>query len=488
PPAGRPAGLAEASVHLRTRGRRLAGRVALLHGLALLLLAGSAGAQPVEVPATWGGSLSDRPRLTGSWFGVRDELGKRGVVLDIDLLQTPQGVASGGKEDGVQYGGLAEDTLNVDTQKLGLWPGGLLPVQGIADFRQATGPKPGAIIPPNLAMLLPEPGETNVSGLVNLTFMQFLSEKFGLVAGKLSGLSADANAFAHDYHSQFMNTNLYFNTALDLFPFTGAWGGGLVVLPWEGATFTATAFDPDGEATNNDITQAFKSGADVATEGRVEIKPFGLVGHQLVGFAWSNKHRLALEQDPTNLARMLLQSRFPALGDPGPILVKFLERFFPGLLVPTQPPNHQSSTWTVYYNFDQFLWSPEGEPDHGVGLFFRFRGAHEDTSPVQYAYNGGIGAKGTVPGRPSGQFGVGWSRVDMSGNLVPFLRQQLGLGLQTEDTVELYYDAALTAWLGASFDIQVTDTALKKKFSSSPTGLSTMNTAVLLGVRLYTRF
>src|SRR5262249_56231949 len=109
PPAGRPAGLAEASVHLRTRGRRLPGRVALLHGLALLLLAGSAGAQPVEIPDTWGGTLEDRPRLTGSWFGVRDELGKRGVVLDLDLLQTPQGVAGGGREDGVEYGGVAAE-------------------------------------------------------------------------------------------------------------------------------------------------------------------------------------------------------------------------------------------------------------------------------------------------------------------------------------------------------------------------------------------
>jgi hypothetical protein len=28
-------------------------------------------AQPVDVPATWGGSFWDRPRLTGSWFGLR---------------------------------------------------------------------------------------------------------------------------------------------------------------------------------------------------------------------------------------------------------------------------------------------------------------------------------------------------------------------------------------------------------------------------------
>jgi porin len=50
------------------------------------------------------------------------------VVLDIDLLQLPQGVASGGRDEVAEYWGLAEYTLNVDTQKLGLWPGGFLRV------------------------------------------------------------------------------------------------------------------------------------------------------------------------------------------------------------------------------------------------------------------------------------------------------------------------------------------------------------------------
>src|SRR5262245_43355467 len=37
----------------------------------------------------------DRPRLTGSWFGLPDDLGKKGIVLDVDLLQIPQGVITG---------------------------------------------------------------------------------------------------------------------------------------------------------------------------------------------------------------------------------------------------------------------------------------------------------------------------------------------------------------------------------------------------------
>src|SRR5262249_21664588 len=103
---------------------------------ALFLLATStlASAQPVEIPPTCGGSLWDPPRLTGTWFGLRDELGKKGVVLDVDLTQIPQGVITGGTDDVAKYGGLAEYRLNVDTQKLGLWPGGFFKIQGMTNF------------------------------------------------------------------------------------------------------------------------------------------------------------------------------------------------------------------------------------------------------------------------------------------------------------------------------------------------------------------
>src|ERR1700757_535630 len=101
---------------------------ALAFGLVLLATAGVASAQPVDIPPTWGGSFWDRPRLTGSWFGLRDEMGKKGVVVDIDLLQVPQGVMTGGRDTVAKYSGLAEYTLNVDTQKMGLWPGGFLNV------------------------------------------------------------------------------------------------------------------------------------------------------------------------------------------------------------------------------------------------------------------------------------------------------------------------------------------------------------------------
>jgi hypothetical protein len=39
---------------------------AIVLGLVLLVMAGPTSAQPVDIPATWGGDFWSRPRLTGS--------------------------------------------------------------------------------------------------------------------------------------------------------------------------------------------------------------------------------------------------------------------------------------------------------------------------------------------------------------------------------------------------------------------------------------
>jgi len=464
--------------------RRLAGAIFL--ALPLVILAGQALAQPYDVPPTWGGSLLDRPRLSGDWFGLRDEMGKKGVVLDLDLLQFPQGVMTGGRDTAGEYSGLAEYTLNVDSQKLGLWPGAFLNVMAMTSFGDNVNRASGALLPPNFMSLLPQPEGTNTTALMNLSFMQFFSTKFGIVVGKLYTLGADNNEFAHDFHSTFTNTALDINATLALFPFS-AYGGSMIFLPWEGALFTVGVVDPSGKPTNNDISEAFSTGVLVSAEGRVTIKPFGLVGHQLVGFGWSNKERLSLEQDPSNIARGLLDLRFSRLADPGPILRRILERFFPALLVPSQPANTTSNTWAVYYNFDQFLWSPKGQPDKGIGAFFRFGASDGVANPVRWAYNVGLGGKGVVPGRPADSFGIGWARTQMSSNFVPFLRQRLDLGLDKEDAVEMYYNFSIAKWLNATLDLQVIDPAFNK-FLNSSGNLQTMNTSVVGGLRIYSRF
>ena len=126
--------MAHRSLTVRGLCRRPGGYAWVLLGLALLMALGPASAQPVDVPETWGGDFWSRPRLTGSWGGFRDELGKKGVVFDVDPLLTPQWVVSGGRETDAEFWGNADYTLNVDTGKLGLWPGGFLKVSADIGF------------------------------------------------------------------------------------------------------------------------------------------------------------------------------------------------------------------------------------------------------------------------------------------------------------------------------------------------------------------
>ena len=198
--------------------------------------------------------------------------------------------------------------------------------------------------------LLPEPGNTT-TGLMNLTFMQFLSPHFAVYLGKVSGLGGDDNAFAHDSHSTFLDSGLNFSGSLPLSAHRVRRRPHRPAL--EGAVFTAAALDPMGPRRTTTLATPSRTVCSSPPRARSRSNP-GLVGHQLLGGGWSNKERISLVQDPQRREDSLTQ-QFPRLVDPGPVLARFLERFFPGLLVPTQPLNRVGYTWTVYYNFDQYL-------------------------------------------------------------------------------------------------------------------------------------
>jgi len=443
-------------------------------------------AQPYDVPPTWGGDFWDRPRLTGSWWGLRDELGKKGVVFDADILLSPQGVMSGGTDTGWKFWGNADYTLNIDTGKLGLWPGGFFKFYGDSSFGESVQPRTGAIVPVNTWLLLPKPDEPS-SALMNATFTQFLSTKFGVFAGKVFVLDGFKGEFTGDIRNQFMNTALAFPIALALVPIS-AYGGGVIGLPWEGVILSAMALDASGTPTKDDISKAFDDGTTVIASAQVKIKPFGLVGHQNLGGLWSDKSRISLIQDPSNIANFLLKEKFPLLGNPGPILERILERFAPGLLNPVQPANREKSTWAMFYGFDQYLWQPAGDPKRGIGMFFNFGAADGETNPVKYSFATGIGGNGVIPGRKSDNFGVGWAHTQFSDNFVPLLRQRFHLGLEHENAFEMFYNAAITQWLRMSLDLQVIDTGLQKRLSDDRNSLKGVDTAVVGGVRMYIRF
>jgi porin len=457
----------------------------LLTGVGLLLAPTPVSAQPYVAPATWGGDFWSRPRLTGDWGGLRDEMATKGIVLDVDLLVTPQDTLSGGRSTGGDTWGNADYTLNVDTEKAGLWPGGFLKIQVDSSFGTALS-NSGAIVPVNTATLIPATNDRTTT-LMNATFMQFLSEKFGLVLGKFNTFSAGGQEFYGDYNTQFLNAAFNFPMTLEQVPIS-AFGGGVIALPTPDITLSVLALSSDGTPTNNNVGNSFDSGTMVVGTGQVTIRPFGLVGHQYFGFSWNNQERFSLEQDPSNLALILLQSQFPRLQNPGPILDAILSRFFPRLTAPTVPANRESSSWSVSYAFDQYLWQPAGDPKHGIGVFFSAGASDGNPNPIKYAFLAGLGGKGMVPGRPNDTFGLGIARTEFSSAFVPFLRERLDLGLEHEDSFEAFYNFAITGWLSLTADLQVVDPGLKKALPVTGLQLLNVDTATIAGLRFRVRF
>ncbi len=415
---------------------------------------------------------------------MRDELGAKGIVFDVDLLVTPMDVLNGGRDTGGNTWGNADYTLTIDTQKLGLWPGGFFKVQVDTGFGTNVYRNSGAVVPVNTAALFPAPND-HTTVLTNATFMQFLSEKFGVAIGKFNTLTASPQEFYGDYNTQFLNAAFNFPMTLEQVPLS-AYGGGIIGLPTPDITLSAFALDPDGTATSNSFDDAFNNGVMVVGSGQLTIRPSGLVGHQNIGFSWSNKERYSLEQDPSNLAVYLLQTRFPLLGDPGSVLEHILARFFPELLVPAAPANRKSSTWSINYAFDQYLWQPDGDAKHGVGVFFSAGASDGNPNPIKSAFLVGVGGKG-VPSRPDDSYGIGLARTQFSSAFVPFLRNRLNLGLDYEYALEAYYNFAITGWLTATADLQVIKPALEKALNPSGLGLVNINTATIAGVRFRVR-
>lgn len=440
-------------------------------------------ALPYAAPETWGGDLASRPRLTGAWGGVRDDLAKKGVVLDADVYWMPQSITSGGRDNANADWGNVILTLNVDTQKAGLWPGGFFKVQSVTSFEDTLLQESGAIVPANMAWMLPtvEPD----TGLQEFTFTQFLSQHFGVFLGKINTI-APTNLLHGDYTSGFLNTGLNLPLALALVPLS-AYGVGALYVPSHDLTVAGMVIDPNGTIMDDEVEDTFDDGVMALGSIDLKVKPWGLPGHQTLTLEWSSKDRTSLIQDPTNLARLLLTEKFPRLGNPGPILAEILETHAPELLVPAEPLNQESDTWAAVYSFEQFLWQPAGNPHQGIGLFFSAGIADEKTNPIRYSYSLGLVGKGVVPGRPRDDVGIGWARTEFSDKFVPFLRDRFDLGLDHEDAVELYYNASVTPWLNVTPNVQFISSGLNKTVNANGT-FENLDNTYIVGVRVGLRF
>jgi porin len=285
---------------------------------------------------------------------------------------------------------------------------------------------------------------------------QFLAKFFGIYLGKIDTFSGDANAFAHDWKTQFMNAGFGPNpVTFQTIPYSTL-GAGFLVLPTDSVVINFSALSPGGTANSAGFDELFTKGVALAAELRVGVKPFGLPGHQLTGGTWNSQTYTSLAQD--------LRTALPVGGlSSGEIPL--------GSALGEVQIRDQSGSWSVYYNFDQFLYTTKADGSQGIGIFGRIGFGDRNTNILEQFYGIGIGGRGMLPGRNRDRFGIGFYHTKLSNDLPSIFLSDDEIGL------EIFYNIAATNWLYVTPDIQVIEPTARRA-----------TTAFLAGLRVQMRF
>ena len=405
--------------------------------------------------APYSGDIWHRSTLTGDWFGARNDLAAKGITFDMSLTQVYQGTVDGGKDDAWKYGGRGDLTINVDTHKLGLWPGGHFTVEVEGNFAKSVNALTGALNPVNTNQLFPKPTGNNLN-VPNVSFMQIFSPYAAVMLGKLALLtptSGDMNEFAHGKgDTQFMNGAFNINPVTLLTVPYSALGAGLIILPTKdphAAIIGFSVLQSNGKASTIGFDDLHSNQLSFVGEARVRTDFFGLTGHQLIGGAYSNKTFNSLNQDLR-------------------------------LFVETRTIQKQDGSWMVYYNFDQYLYEVKKGSDQGIGIFGRVGVSDGNPNPIRCFFSFGVGGKGIIPGRPLDRFGIGYYYMDVNNPKFTGLLGRTGELLRDEYGFEAFYNVAITPWLQLTPDIQVIRPA-QKRVAANGKGI---DTASVLGFRL----
>ena len=407
------------------------------------------------------GDWSSREYLTGDWGGERTALANQGILFDFGATQITQGNAHGGKDtnNAFRYAGSADYTIRLDTARMKLWPGGLITLHGETEFGQSINRKVGSLGVANYDALLPAPGQPGLTTLSEFSLTQALSEKIVLVAGKLDLTSGDANEFAHDEHTQFLNSAFRLNPVLfQAAPYT-TMGAGVVLLPTKWLTVSTFVVDndPDGAANMTGFNTAFhgRNWLSLVQEADFTLKLFDKPGHQRFGWFYTTRDFIDFSGDPRLQLPGGVQSfgllprrigSLPSLPKPP----RWLRSIRLGdTVLRTDGPDKRPDAWGLYYNFDQYLYTEPGDPTQGFGLFGRFGWTTGESNPIEEFYSLGLGGKGSIPHRDRDTWGLGYYLLNMSDQLPP------ALGLDAEQGVELFYNVEVTPWLHITPSLQV---------------------------------
>ena len=337
-----------------------------------------------------------RDYLAGDFKGQRTQRANdNGFQWDIDTVTWTDTAVDGGTTNDIELGGNLTYNVNWDLMRAGILPGALLTLRAESRWGSSGMLNTGQAVPMNTAALTP----TNYTdfddgyglALTQLSYLQMLSTKFGILAGKLDLFGdGDMNEFATGRgRTQFMNWSMNYGTANLVVP-ASTIGIGVVILASPRLNITSLLTSGSECVSSNCFKDLDDKGGVSITQAGYQYQLGGLPG----GFT----------------------------GDFIYMFDKDFTKFGSGLPIP--PPGEGVGTtkdhsWIVGGTFWQYISTKE---DHegpvnlmnrrqdlaGWGIFGRLTFADDETNPWKSSVALGLGARGLIDGRPDDEFGVGY--------------------------------------------------------------------------------
>lgn len=405
--------------------------------------AGAASISAFSLPP-FGGPWYARPKLTGDWCGLREQLRDDGFTLDVSSTTYYQGTASGGLQDTFRFGGRDDYLLNVDGQKAGLWQGLYVNLHGETVYGDSVNLATGAVVPVNIGRAHPV-FFSNETALTAVRFTQVLSENLIVYGGRINTIDNVQQPFmpGRGLDAGFMNAAFVWNPILGRTMNYVTMGAGAAFLMGGYPVASLTVYDTNNDTTTSGFNVLFDNGAILYPTVSLPTKFFGLPGHQSVWGAYSSGRYAILSPESLNLIPPVLQ------GSPRKSLVH--------------------GSWWVTYLFDQALWVDPTNPTRSWGVFGNVGISDGNPNPIHWSAIVGLGGSSPIPTRELDTFGVAYYYLGFSDgfkNVAPAL-----VPLRDERGLELFYNVAVTPWCHVTTDLQVITPVLERAETSLVLGL-----------------
>jgi len=389
--------------------------------------------------------------MLGDWGGLRSRLAQNGVEFEFFYVGSMPTNLAGGIRAGsaYQHGFLA--ALDLDTEKLGWWEGGLFHLSGVSlEGRPFANTYVGDL---NKTNLVDFPADTR---LWEMYYRQSLfNDKLVIKAGLMS---VDRDFIMPELYNSlqsinFLNQTFFFPTmAFNLYDIPGfptgshslpstpyaSLGALIKWQPVESFYIQAAIYDgnPDDSSSGTRLALRAEEGALMYFEAGYRLnqgkEDRGLPGNYKVGGYYHTDEFYDINSTALSLSP-----------------------------IPLDTPETHKGNYGMYFLAEQMLWREVGWDDpaqQGITGFFRVAGAPSDRNLAEFGIDGGLVFKGPIPGRDYDTLGFGASYLKISDDVSKAQRTineffaLVAPGVEPikeadyEAVVEVNYKLQLAAW------------------------------------------